>query len=106
VIGSAYSYLRDGKNDLKDSDPARRSFPYWAEKNLREGVCDLVGIGRQSLADPLFAQKILSGKTAEIQYCLACGGCSVLLRSQVQAGCPIYCDYYKKLLKEVQKAGK
>jgi 2,4-dienoyl-CoA reductase-like NADH-dependent reductase (Old Yellow Enzyme family) len=106
VIGSAYSYLRDGKNDLKDSDPGRRSFLYWAEKNLREGVCDLVGLGRQSLADPLFAKKILSGKGPEIQYCLACGGCSVLLRSQAQAGCPIYFEHYKKVLKEVQKAAK
>jgi len=106
VIGSAYSYLRDGKNDLKDSDPGRKNFLYWAEKNLREGVGDLVGIGRHSLADPLFAGKILSGKGAEIRYCLACGGCSVLLRSQAQTGCPIYFDYYKKLLKEVQKTGK
>ena len=106
VIGSAYSYLRDGKNDLKDSDPARKSFLYWAEKNLREGVCDLVGIGRQSLADPLFAKKILSGRSEEIQYCLACGGCSTLLRSQAQSGCSIYSDYYKRLLKEIQKAGK
>ena len=106
VIGSAYSYLRDGKNDLKDPDPARRSFLYWAEKNLREGLCDLVGIGRQSLADPFFAKKIIAGKNEEIQYCLACGGCSVLLRSQAQVGCPIHFDYYKKLLKEVQKAGK
>ena len=106
VIGSGYSYLRDGKNDLKDSDPAKRSFLHWAEKNLKEGVCDLVGIGRQSLADPLFAQKILAGKSSEVQYCLACGGCSLLLRSQAQTGCSIYSDYYKKRLKEVQKAGK
>jgi 2,4-dienoyl-CoA reductase-like NADH-dependent reductase (Old Yellow Enzyme family) len=106
VIGSAYSYLRDGKNDLKESNPARKSFLYWAEKNLKEGVCDLVGIGRQSLADPLFAKKALSGQIPEIRYCVACGGCSVLLRSQAQAGCPIYFDYYKKVLKEVQKGGK
>jgi 2,4-dienoyl-CoA reductase-like NADH-dependent reductase (Old Yellow Enzyme family) len=106
VIGSGYSYLRDGKNELKNSDPAKRSFLHWAEKNLKEGVCDLVGIGRQSLADPLFAQKILAGKSSEVQYCLACGGCSLLLRSQAPTGCSIYSEYYRKRLKEVQKAGK
>jgi len=106
VIGSGYSYLRDGKNDLKEPDPVKKSFLYWAEKNIGQGNCDLVGIGRQSLADPLFAQKILEGKNSEIHYCISCGGCSVLLRSQAQTGCPIYFDYYKKLLKEVQKAGK
>ncbi len=106
VIGSGYSYLRDGKNDLKEPDPAKKNFLYWAEKNLEGGNCDLVGIGRQSLADPLFAQKVLEGRRSEIQYCVACGGCSVLLRSQVQTGCPIYSDFYKKILKEAQRGAK
>jgi 2,4-dienoyl-CoA reductase-like NADH-dependent reductase (Old Yellow Enzyme family) len=105
VIGSGYSYLGEGKNNLKESDPAKKNFVYWAEKNLEQGLCDLVGIGRQSFADPLFAQKILKGRNSEINYCIACGGCSVLLRSQAQTGCPIYFDSYKKLLKEAQKAG-
>jgi len=106
VIGSGYSYLRDGKNDLKEPDPNKKNFRYWAEKNLEQGNCDLVGIGRQSLADPLFAQKILEGRNSEIDYCIACGGCSVLLRSQAQTGCPIYFDYYKRVLKEFQKTRK
>ena len=103
IIGSGYTYLRDGKNDLKESDPVKKSFLYWAEKNLKEGVGDMVGIGRQSLADPLFAKKILSGRTPEINYCITCGGCSALLRSQAQTGCAIFSDYYKKTLKEVQR---
>ena len=44
----------------------------------------MVGIGRQSLADPLFAKKILEGKNSEINYCIACGGCSVLLRHRLR----------------------
>jgi len=103
IIGSGYTYLRDGKNDLKEPDPGKKSFLYWADKNLQEGICDLVGIGRQSLADPLFAGKILEGKSAEVNYCIACGSCSVLLKNQAQGGCPIYFEYYKKLLKEIQK---
>lgn len=103
VIGSGYSYLKEGNNDLKDADPKKRSFKHWAEKNLVQGTCDMVGLGRQSLADPLFAKKILSGRISEINYCLTCGGCSILLRSQAQAGCVVYDEYYKKILKEVQK---
>ena len=103
IIGSGYTYLRDGKNDLKEPDPAKKSFLYWTEKNLSEGICDMVGIGRQSLADPLFAKKMLEGKSGEVNYCIACGSCSVLLKNQAQGGCPIYFEYYKKLLKEVQK---
>jgi 2,4-dienoyl-CoA reductase-like NADH-dependent reductase (Old Yellow Enzyme family) len=106
VIGSGYTYLGDGKNNLKEPDPAKKSFQYWAERNLEKGLCDLVGIGRQSFADPLFAKKILAGKNSEIHYCIACGGCSILLRSQAQTGCAAYSDFYKGLLKEVQKAAK
>jgi 2,4-dienoyl-CoA reductase-like NADH-dependent reductase (Old Yellow Enzyme family) len=103
IIGSGYTYLRDGKNDLKEPDSTKKNFLYWAGKNLKEGICDMVGIGRQSLADPLFARKILEGKSAEINFCIACGSCSQLLRAQAQGGCPIYFEYYKKLLKKIQK---
>ena len=43
------------------------------------------------------------GKSAEVNYCIACGSCSVLLKNQAQGGCPIYFEYYKKLLKGFQK---
>lgn len=105
VIGSGYSYLRDGKNDLKEPDPSKKSFLYWAEKNLRDGNVDLVGIGRQSLADPRFAGKMLRGELDRIQYCKTCGGCSVLLRSQCEVGCTLYDPYYRDLLKRCQKSG-
>lgn len=106
VIGSGYSYLRDGKNDLKEPDPSKKSFIYWAEKNLKDGHVDLVGIGRQSFADPLFARKILSGELNSIQFCKACGGCSVLLRSQRQVGCTVYDEYYRKVLRQARRAAK
>jgi len=104
VIGSGYSYLRDGKNDLKEPDPSKKSFLYYAEKNLKEGNVDLVGIGRQSLADPLFAKKILSGHIDQVNFCTACGGCSILLRSQKEVGCTVYNKYYKGVLKETVKS--
>lgn len=103
VIGSGYSYLRDGKNDLKEPNPTKKNFLYWAEKNLSQEVCDLVGIGRQSLADPLFAKKILEGRSSEINYCIACGGCSQLIRAQSQAGCVVHMNFYKNLLRKIQK---
>lgn len=100
VIGSGYSYLRDGHNNLKEPNPERRSLLYWAEKNLKQGICDFVGLGRQSLADPLFAAKILNGRAGEVNYCRACGGCSILLGSQLPTGCIVYSPFYKKIFKE------
>jgi 2,4-dienoyl-CoA reductase-like NADH-dependent reductase (Old Yellow Enzyme family) len=104
VIGSGYSLLRDGKNELKEPDPLKKSFSYWAGKNLQEGVCDFVGIGRQSFADPLFAEKMLNGNEAAIAYCQACGGCSALLRHQTQVGCAVYNDFYREKLRGIKKA--
>ena len=106
VIGSGYSYLRDGKNDLKEPDPSKKSFMYWAKKNLKDGHVDLVGIGRQSLADPLFARKILTGEVHSIHFCKACGGCSLLLRSQRQVGCRVYDKYYRDVLRQVKREAK
>jgi 2,4-dienoyl-CoA reductase-like NADH-dependent reductase (Old Yellow Enzyme family) len=103
VIGSGYSYLRDGKNGLKEPDPSKKSFLYYAEKNLKDGNVDLVGIGRQSLADPLFGKKILSGDSDKINFCTACSGCTILLTSQATVGCTVYNDYYKEVLKKVKK---
>ena len=103
IIGSGYSYLRDGKNNLKEPHSSKKSFLYYAEKNLKDGCVDLVGIGRQSLADPLFAKKILSGDVDKVNFCTACGGCSILLGSQKEVGCAVYDKYYKGVLKETVK---
>jgi hypothetical protein len=46
---------------------------------------------------------MITGRSTEVNYCIACGSCSQLLRAQAQTGCPIYFEYYKKLLKEIQK---
>ena len=103
IIGSGYTYLRDGKNDLKEPDPSKKSLIYWAERNLKEGLVDLVGIGRQSLADPLFTKKILAGDIKSINFCRACSGCSVLLGSQKQVGCTVYNEFYRDVLRQTKK---
>lgn len=105
VLSSGYSYLRNGKNNLKEPDPSKKSFMYWAEKNLKDGNCDMVGIGRQSLADPLFAKKMLRGEIDTIDFCTTCGGCSQLVAAQTQAGCTVYDEYYREALREVKKKG-
>jgi 2,4-dienoyl-CoA reductase-like NADH-dependent reductase (Old Yellow Enzyme family) len=39
----------------------------FAEKVIRENLCDLVAVGRGHLADPEFASKVLNGKGNEIK---------------------------------------
>jgi len=103
VIGSAYSYLRDGKNRLTGNDASKKSLIYWGVKNIQEGNADMIGIGRQSLADPLFAKKVLANEIDSVNFCTACGNCSTLLMSQARVGCTVYNEVYKKELQNAKK---
>jgi 2,4-dienoyl-CoA reductase-like NADH-dependent reductase (Old Yellow Enzyme family) len=98
VIGSGYSRLKNGDTSLHISDLSKASFAYWAEKNLRDGHTDLVGVGRQAIADPEFARKILEGRASEVRWCTACQQCTTLLGSNRRVGCTIYDREYRDLL--------
>lgn len=46
--------------------------PHFAELLVREGRCDLVAFGRQSLADPQTPNKACEGRLDELTPCIAC----------------------------------
>ncbi len=86
TIGSAYSVLQ------------KESFD-WAEENIAKDYTDLVGWGRQVLADPAMPKKLTEGRLDDIQYCIACSGCSKLLLAQDHVGCSHYDPYFADRLK-------
>lgn len=49
--------------------------PGTAETLLKEGVCDLIGLGRALLADPEWPNKAFLGREAEIRTCIGCLSC-------------------------------
>jgi hypothetical protein len=49
--------------------------PAKAEAMLEEGLCGLVALGRQMMADPDWTNKVSSGKADQIRYCISCGAC-------------------------------
>ncbi|HME50857.1 MAG TPA: hypothetical protein VKM55_01445 [Candidatus Lokiarchaeia archaeon] len=83
VIGSAYTMLG---TDL----------PRYAAKNIDAGCVDLIGLGRQVLADPGYPRKLFSGKINDIKICNGCGGCAKLLQQQRHVGC-VYHDIKFKI---------
>jgi 2,4-dienoyl-CoA reductase-like NADH-dependent reductase (Old Yellow Enzyme family) len=103
VMGAGYSYLGNGHNKLPGDDPLKKSFTYWAEKNLRENSTDMVGVGRQSFADPYFARKILERRVDEINYCTTCQGCFSLVTHQECSGCVVHDKRYKELYRRLRK---
>ena len=46
--------------------------PLQADRALRDGLCDLVGVVRGQIADPDFAAKARSGHATDIRTCLSC----------------------------------
>jgi 2,4-dienoyl-CoA reductase-like NADH-dependent reductase (Old Yellow Enzyme family)/thioredoxin reductase len=47
-----------------------------AEQALASGQCDLIAIGRQSIADPDTPQLVLTGRAEEVRPCIACFYCA------------------------------
>ena len=90
LVGSGLSYYRE---DLMEQ----------SEKQLADGVCDLVGFGRMWLAYPSFYREYLSGGFEARKCCLACSKCTELMRNKKVSGCAVFNEYYRNLYKEIQK---
>ncbi len=61
-----------------------------AERALQEGICDLVGAARQSLADPDWFLKMELGRGAEIRRCLYTNYCEGLDQKHVEVTCQLW----------------
>ena len=89
VVGSGLSYYRE---DLFEQ----------SERQLSEGVCDLVGYGRLWLAYPMFYRDYLNGRFNAKNCCLACSKCTELMRGKRVSGCAVFNEYYRNLYKEMK----
>ncbi len=90
IVGSGLSYYRD---DLMEQ----------SERQLSDGVCDMVGYGRMWLAYPTFYSDHLNGAFDPKKCCLACSKCTELMRAKQVSGCAVFNEYYRNLYKEIQK---
>ena len=101
VVGSGYSYPKGGNNKLPGKDRASKSLVRLGARAVRDGSVDLIGIGRQSLSDPAFARKLLSGEADRIRWDTSCNQCAVSLRSGIPAGCVTYDRFYTELFRSL-----
>jgi len=82
VIGSAYSIYADGRLKFHAAKPEETTFEHWANKNIRDGVVDMVD---------------------EIRWCNVCDNCVELLIRQMPVACATYEKEYAKALSDVRK---
>jgi 2,4-dienoyl-CoA reductase-like NADH-dependent reductase (Old Yellow Enzyme family) len=104
VIGSNYSVFRDGRsNGLFAVNPDDSHVLHYGAKNIERGYTDMIGLGRQSFADPLLPLKLREGREDEIDYCTTCDNCLELLIQQEPIGCCTYNKYYTDVLVKTRK---
>lgn len=87
LVGSAFSYYR---GEMMNE----------AEKQIGEGVCDMAGFGRVSLAYPDFYKDYLNGTFLHKKTCVTCSKCTELMRAGLVSGCAVFNEYYRELYKE------
>lgn len=103
VIGSAYSVLGNGHNKLLALEHEKKTLLYWARKNIHDGVCDIIALGRQSLADSRLPDKVRNGRENEINWCTACDNCIELLIRQKNVGCVTHDKEYTLAFQAIRK---
>lgn len=103
VIGSHFSSFRGKKNKLLSVAPDKSSMFAMGSRCIEDGMMDMIGLGRQSFADPLTPLKLKEGREDEIKYCTQCMNCEELMIRQQPVGCVLYNKPYLERFMEIRK---
>jgi 2,4-dienoyl-CoA reductase-like NADH-dependent reductase (Old Yellow Enzyme family) len=97
IVGSGYSYLQE-------------YLPHVAQRNVRAGIVDSVGLGRMLLAYPhALADAVLGGGYNTKKVCRTFSDCTTAPRNGLASGCYPFDEYYKSSevapqLRDIKKA--
>ena len=103
LIGSNYSVWGKGNQNLQMVPPEDNSMLKVGAKNIDRGIVDMIGLGRQSFADPLLPSKLEQGNERDMKFCTLCDNCLELLIRQKPIGCCTFNQYYTDVLVDVRK---
>ncbi len=103
VIGSHFSSFRGGKNKLLSIEPEKSSLFAMGARCIEDGMMDMVGLGRQSFADPFTPLKLKEGRENEIKYCTQCMNCEELMIRQQPVGCVAFNKPYTQRFVDIRK---
>ena len=91
------------EQELQAVIPEDSALLAYGAQNIAGGYVDMIGLGRQSLADPLLPLKLREDCEEEINYCTTCDNCLELLIQQEPIGCATYNKYYTDVLVQTRK---
>jgi len=76
--------------DVPVACAGRMDNPDMALKAVKEGVCDIVSLGRPLLADPHYVNKLRAGKIDEVRPCISCQeGCMGRIQEYSSLNCAV-----------------
>jgi 2-enoate reductase len=85
----------------------RMDDPDVGAKAIREGKCDMVGLGRPSLADAYLPNKVREGHGETVRPCISCNyGCSTRVFSAGKIGCTVNVQCASELKDKIASPGK
>ena len=103
VIGSGFSSFRGEKNTLLCIEPEKSKMLAMGARVIEDGCMDMIGLGRQSFADPYTPRKLAEDREKEIKYCVQCMNCEELMIRQQPVGCVLYNPIYTEKFRECRK---
>lgn len=103
VIGSSFSPFRGKKNKLLAIEPEKSSLFAMGARCIEDGMMDMIGLGRQSFADPFTPLKLEQGREEEIKYCTQCMNCEELMLRQKPVGCVAFNRRYTDIFLETRR---
>jgi 2,4-dienoyl-CoA reductase-like NADH-dependent reductase (Old Yellow Enzyme family) len=103
LVGSNFSPFRNGKNRLCAVTEEQSSMFSYGAQCIERGVLDMIGLGRQSFADPMLPLKLREGREDEIKWCTVCDNCLELLIQQSKVGCCTFNKTYTDILVQTRK---
>ena len=103
VIGSGFSPFRGKKSTLLGIEPEKSQMLAMGGRVISDGCMDMIGLGRQSFADPYTPRKLEEGREDEIRYCTQCMNCEELMIRQQPVGCVRYNPFYTKKFAETRQ---
>ena len=85
-----YARLMKETVDVPILCAGRMDDPERAAGAIRDGVCDIVSLGRPLLADPNYVNKLRAGQTAQIRPCISCQeGCMGRVQEYSMLNCAV-----------------
>lgn len=89
-----------GVDDIQDE-------PADMERDLADGDLDLISMGRQLIADPMWSTKAREGRREDIRPCLHCCECMHNYNKHIQVRCQVNPTSHRELdVRHIERSGK